>query len=323
MARVLSFSGGEWLEVDSSQSNADEKPRFVGDFKLLTYNLMSRNNFKKSLIDLMNDHEDSVSLDRKSLDAVDRMERFEALLAESSADFVLLQECEEYEEERLRRSDFIRKNYFICANGNCAILTKMKPASFELLNLSANSNKQALVVRIEMRTSSLGRVERMTLVNIHLTSDKSKNYHEKRQTQLETLSDYVLGEDLRADYVIIGGDFNFGDESDKETSLIRRLFLEKGFADLCPDIVTFDPLSNFAACLTSSKNYGRRLDRVLFKAFGSDKCRLESRYLIGTAPFKVNARPNQYQLKVNIIFRFNHFFSSNCFTLLKLFSNFS
>ena len=85
----------------------------------------------------------------------------------------------------------------------------------------------------------------------------------------ENISHYFVEEPVHelnsADYLFIGGDFNFGDESEMDMSLIRKLFLDKGFTDLCPNVCTFDPLSNFTAAITSKKNFGRRLDRILFK----------------------------------------------------------
>ena len=290
-----------WTEPQSV--DRDAKPKFMGTFKLITYNIMSRNNFKKSLIDAMNQHEvEGIDLGLKNLELIDRMSKVNALLAESDPDFVLLQECEDYEEEKLRECDHVRKNYYICSttrsskgvlHSNCVILSKAKPVFFKVLQLSENSNKQALLAKFELRSSSLNKIEHMLLVNIHLTSDKSSNFQLKRKTQLETLHKYLVSEDkklnsdlheLNSNYTFICGDFNFGDEADLENGLLKKLFFDKGFTDSCPNALTFDPTSNFAASLTSSKTYARRLDRILFR---SAKCGVDNAFLVNTAPFKI------------------------------------
>ena len=309
---IFKFSNNNWCQLDMDSYTA--RPEFMSKFKLLTYNIMSKNNFKKSIVDLLNEHDDgNRNLGVKNLELIDRTHKYIQLLVESSPDFVMFQECDEYEEEKLRESDYVRENYFICSaprtknvetalGHSCLIiLTKIRPAFFKILNLTENSNKQALIVKIELKTNSLKKIESLLLVNIHLTSNLAKSPEEKRKAQLETLHKYLSDmHELKTDYVFIGGDFNFGDEATYEAGLLKKYFLDNGFTDACPNIHTFDPNTNFAASITSFKDYGRRLDRILFKSNTTNQVFVDDAYLVNTAPFKINHPLIEYQRYLNI-----------------------
>ena len=71
----------------------------------------------------------------------------------------------------------------------------------------------------------------MIIVNIQLTSGKANNFFEKRREQLETLYKYFTENDFKSDYLMIAGDFNFGDEEGNkaENDLVHKLFISNGF----------------------------------------------------------------------------------------------
>lgn len=119
---VLVYSDNNW---NDSSASLEAKSILGDDFKLLSYNLMSKVNFKKSIQSKMNfkksqaevinrqlDDEDEYGL--KPLEKIDRMSRALASIRENSWDFLVLQECDVYEETRLQEDEFVRKNYFIC-----------------------------------------------------------------------------------------------------------------------------------------------------------------------------------------------------------------
>lgn len=124
---ISKFKGNQWYNLEDQifQTTKQQMPDFIDEFKLTTYNLMSRNNFKKSIISKMNfkksqaevqnrsiDDEDEYGL--KFLDKIDRMEIINESIRKNNTDFLLLQECDEYEEGRLRENEFIQDNYYIC-----------------------------------------------------------------------------------------------------------------------------------------------------------------------------------------------------------------
>jgi endonuclease/exonuclease/phosphatase family metal-dependent hydrolase len=177
------------------------------------------------------------------------------------------------------------------------ILSKAKPALFKLLKLTDNSNKYALIAKFNVATNSLRRFERVLFVNVHLSSNKAKNFNEKRKIQLETLKRYLVDQidefDLEADHYFLCGDFNFGDlaENQEECALMRELFEKNGFADLVRNANTFEPNRNFSAAVTAFNPQGRRLDRILYRSESSNIIELIDSYLVNTAPFKIDIDP--------------------------------
>ena len=301
----------------AQDSNEKNEPKLLNSFKLLTYNIMSRNNFKKSILQVIAElnYTDS-EIGIKSLYQIERIDRIASLFESNSPEFILLQECEAYEEEKLREYAFIRSNYYICSgergagkeeHSNCVILSKLRPRFFKQIRLNSNnSNKQALVAKYDIHNSSLSKTEELLVINVHLTSSKALNYELKRREQLETLKKYLTEyehkHELSADYVLLCGDFNFGDGSDFENRLLNELFLSNGFEDLCPSVATFDPTNNFSASLTSHQNFARRLDRILFKSNKSKKkCELVDACIVNTAPFEIHPGSKiSYQPYTNI-----------------------
>ena len=222
-----------------------------------------------------------------------------SLFEKQNYDLILLQECESIELSYFKNAEFIRKNYFIIsvdktsgADTSCVILSKSKPKSANVLRLCENSSKAGLIASFEMRTSSLRRVEKFLVVNIHLTSGKANNFFEKRKSQLETLKRNLIDTNsFESDYTLIGGDFNFGDDEENliENHLIRDLFLKNDFNDLASNLFSFNPLTNFSASITASKLYPRRLDRVLFKNKRINTV-VDGVKLANTAPFKIELK---------------------------------
>lgn len=184
---------------------------------------------------------------------------------------------------------------------NCVILSKTRPVVFKLLPLAANSNKYALICKFN---SPNGRI---LLANIHLSSNKAKNFADKRKLQLETLKRYVVDQsdefdDLIAEHYFVCGDFNFGDstpENEAECALLADLFEKNGFRDLAvcssshSGTCTFDPEKNFAAAITAFNTQPRRLDRVLYKSKITRELKLTSAHLVNTAPFRVETESIQ------------------------------
>jgi hypothetical protein len=92
---------------------------------------------------------------------------------------------------------------------------------------------------------------------IHLTSDKSNNFVEKRAKQLKNL----FAQTSAASHCIIVGDFNFGD-GEEHNSFDWGEFKDT-WLQLHPKKsgYTFDPNENSVAQLTSRSGTPRRLDR--------------------------------------------------------------
>lgn len=168
--KVFKYSTGNWNQIDSNKITSD----ILGGFNLMTYNIMSRNNFKKSILSKMNfkksqaevlNRNENVKdeLGLKNLDKIDRLPKILELIQTSAPDFVLLQECEQYEETRLKEHNFIRKTYFFAYDemSACAILSKHKPKFFKILNLYENSSKNALIAKFEVRTNSLRKKKKL------------------------------------------------------------------------------------------------------------------------------------------------------------------
>lgn len=290
----LKFQQDRWVEKEGFKNN--NEPEFIGNFKLLTYNILSKHNFKLSL---------SGNKERVlpvSLCNVDRMVHITGLLEKNQPEFVLLQECENYEITSLCDSAFIRKNYTISQTqmntAGLVILSKQpfEPILVKQLKLSKNSSKLALLAKFRLRIDSLRKHYDILIVNIHLTSNKAYNAAGKRQEQLRTLKEYLSGsvEELKCDYLFLAGDFNSSHQqdqkSDGEDQLISQLLPD--FVDLLPkNVNTFDARVNFCANLTSSDpKKAQRYDRVLLKRFNHDESQLVhiKSKLVNTAPFKIN-----------------------------------
>lgn len=229
--------------------------------------------YLKGIAETMKCAKNSKGLDCYLYD-IDRVSKIIESIATSSPDFILLQECEKYEEAKLKSHPFIRQTYFILSTHNeshCVILSKLRPNWTKSLKLCAESNKRALCAKFSFRTTSLNVCKELIICDIHLTSGKAANFFAKRKGQLNALRNYfsdAIG-DLKSDFTIIGGDFNFGDQEDEkagENLLVEKLFLNEGFLDLAPGLCTFDPSQNYSASITSKKLFPRRLDRILLKS---------------------------------------------------------
>ena len=302
--KCLSFLRTEW--VDKLNDLSQTRP-FVRDFKLLTYNVMSRRNLKKCL--------ESKNLMLKNIENLERMSVISEIFEKNQPTLILLQECEKYELKKLCENEFIRESYTLCtssdANKNSkydiddglVIFCKHQPVFVKQLKLSPNSEKLALVAKFSFRIDRLRQLYEILIVNVHLTSNKAINGVGKRKEQLATLREYLIDKanelDLKCDYLFIGGDFNTSDDSFYlgivDSKGIDEIFLKDGFIDLAPkNVHTFDPMTNLAASLTKWKaDTSERYDRVLFKSFEKSKTKqidyVASR-LVGTAPFKLEIK---------------------------------
>ena len=303
-ATCLVYGADNWYE---KKAELTDSLSFVGKLKILTYNIMSKNLFKKALNESMKRAKHSAGLDC-DLEQVDRMSHILATIGSSLPDIVLLQECEKFEECKFRDSAFIQANYFISTTNNldmnesyCVILSRLKPQWVKSIKLCSNSNKLALCAKFAFRTISLNKIEEFIICNIHLTSGKANNFFEKRKAQMETLKQYFVDEkadnDLDADYVLIGGDFNFGDQEDEnkhENQLLEKFFVKNGYTDLMPNAFTFDPTRNLTASITAHKMYPRRLDRMFLKAKHVEALDVADFNLVGTTPFELNLEQHHY-----------------------------
>lgn len=303
---LFQYINGDWSVVEPQR--ASESSRFVGNLKILTYNIMSRRNFKKSVV-TKNNGGDFYGLD--ALTEIDRMNAIVRLLEAGDYDLIHLQECDDYEEAKLREADFVRRNYFLTGldrtrgkldHPNVLTLSRFKPSSVSWLKLSDDSNKHALVVKLNVRISSLRRVEQLVSVNVHLSSNLANNSALKRRSQLESLYKYLEKDlqplDIQPKHTILAGDFNFDDTNDsdqsdlnkEENQLMDKLFLRSGYSDLVPDVYTFDPTVNFCASITASimsSRRRRRYDRILYKNHTKSNVSTVGRSLVNLAPFQI------------------------------------
>lgn len=273
---------------------------------------MSKNNLHRGIKETMKRAKHSAGLE--PLSQIDRMKKVVELLETNKPDFILLQECENHEETKLKEDKFIQNNYFLCTTENLeassVILSKIKPVWFKTLKLCENSMKIALVAKYRIKTNSLRRIEELIIVNIHLTSGHANNFFQKRRSQLETLKRCFLDEpekyDFNADYLMIAGDFNFGeeDENKSENDLLKEFFILNGFTDLVPNVKTFDPHTNLSASITSHKDYSRRLDRLLFKSKDSSKFEMMQSNVVYNLPFEIfleDYHPISFEPYLNVL----------------------
>jgi len=135
------------------------------------------------------------------------------------------------------------------------------------------------------------------MVNIHLNSDLSTDFLQKRKKQL----DYIFNHVHSTASVMIVGDFNFGDQENDNYDFhsYHDLWLTMHPKD--PGF-TFDPSINTMAKITSKSQKNRRLDRVLLK---SPKIKCDAIKLIGTNPSQIQ-NPNNKNETVTI-FPSDHF----------------
>jgi len=95
---ILKYVSNEWLNQQQDEnSNKMKAANFVNSFKLISYNIMSRNNLKKSINETMKRAKHSAGLE--PLVEIDRMHKIIDLFQTNKPDFILLQECEMYEEK--------------------------------------------------------------------------------------------------------------------------------------------------------------------------------------------------------------------------------
>lgn len=281
---ILEYKNTHWNEPTDSI-----EPFNLEKIQILTYNIMSRSNFARSILS-------RISLNKncalENLDKIDRLPYLHSLIESRSPCFVLLQECEAYEQESLMTNDFIRNNYFLCSmnrdddfHSNCVLLSKIKPLSHLTYSLSENSNKSAQICTFQLQSKQSKQVQKLMLVNIHLSSNKVRNSLQKRMNQLKNLKELITSYS-NYEFIFIGGDFNFGDCSIQENELLKELFLNDKFVDLATHCYTFDPSSNFCSAITSSHKEPRRMDRILLRSMDKKLIHTKS-FLVNTLPFQI------------------------------------
>eukprot|EP00467_Chlorarachnion_reptans_P004817 CAMPEP_0114537616 /NCGR_PEP_ID=MMETSP0109-20121206/29676_1 /TAXON_ID=29199 /ORGANISM="Chlorarachnion reptans, Strain CCCM449" /LENGTH=480 /DNA_ID=CAMNT_0001721523 /DNA_START=57 /DNA_END=1495 /DNA_ORIENTATION=+ len=176
-------------------------------------------------------------------------------------------------EQIILRSQFIRERYFVTDfKGRSVVILSQIQAVVERVNLITEMNRFCLVLRTVVNGKSLA------FATTHLESvDRLR----RRRKQLGQIARFFSK--FPSDYIVLGGDLNFGDENHPSTNKSDPRendslgILLPSFADLWPAInagdpgFTMDTKTNgmFEAQKGFDKN-GReermRLDRVLFHA---------------------------------------------------------
>ncbi len=170
VASIYELKSNNWVE-SAGHEIMPTTTSFVANFKILTYNVMSRNNFKRGIQETIKYAKHSAGLDCY-LENIDRMKIIIESICKTSPDFVLLQECENFEEEKLKESQFIKNTYFVSTtnkDSHCVILSKLRPVWVDALDLCSMSMKKALCAKFVFKTSSL-KPKELIVCNVHLTS---------------------------------------------------------------------------------------------------------------------------------------------------------
>lgn len=285
-----SFKSNDW-QILKSNSN---KPVFIGTLKLLTYNVLSTINFKKSIKRAL--ERDAYGIE--VFENVDRINKIIECILKSNADLITLQECDLYEENKIKESNEIRTKYFICSanladhdNSGCLILSKIRPVSSKLVKLSDNSSKVAMVLHLSVKIDSLTKPSDIYLVNLHLSSNMSKDPMLKRREQLSKIIDYLnnnLCNESLKQYFILAGDFNLLEGGDDDVT-VDKLLNFNNFIELTKTYA-FNPQINLTAALTASIKQPKRLDRIYIKtnSIKPDFIKLHEE-LINKEPIEINS----------------------------------
>lgn len=204
--------------------------------------------------------EDSLDTPRRTRDLLQLLER-------TQADVIALQEVTPPVLAELLAQPWVREAY--CASDSPAAET-VTPYGILLLSrvplvrLSQHRftrDKRILVGELETAAG------RLAVAVLHLMSDMASGAEILRSQHLDVLLHGIIGREAlpgSPDWLVMG-DFNFGDDGPQER------FAEAQLVDLWkmlrPDVpgLTFDPVRNPLAKLTSTSGRSRRLDRILFR----------------------------------------------------------
>ncbi|BBB26734.1 endonuclease/exonuclease/phosphatase family protein [Amphritea japonica] len=176
-------------------------------------------------------------------------------LYRQDADILLLQEVTPYFIELMKQHPLSAKYNLAQSDQNAnyqnITLTKQLPEMSKVLVLQSNMQRKALIVQLELPSSK----DQINIVNVHLESPLDDDW--LREQQLEKIIGFVE-EDA---YLLIGGDFNFGNGSPEE-SVLNRTFYDLAVKDEYQDKPTYDIERNYWAKQTKYWfEPSRRLDR--------------------------------------------------------------
>lgn len=217
----------------------------------------------------------------------DRYPKLLEALQQTDADVICLQEVTNLFLSFVKKSDWIRKSYFLSdASGSTLnpygvlILSRLP---FRSLQQYQFLSKGFLLAEYLINN------ERVILPALHLTSDRSKECEKKRLLQLQDV--FLRTKDF--DHAILIGDFNFGDGPENEAVMWgSHVDVWKHLKPDSPGF-TFDPPVNSIAAITTKSGISRRLDRIFVR---SKKFKPQQVTLLGTESFSIPSVDSQVKV---------------------------
>lgn len=220
--------------IDECVENIDESKNILQDnFTITTFNVLS-DEYEKNI----------TNLSKRLKDILD-------FVTNDHYDIICLQEVQSILLNELKKLE----GYYICNTNiginDIAIVTKIEPVSFELVDMGHQKN--ALLVTLKLENEKY-----LNIVGVHLTSDYHDDSSKKRISQLYKIKSKLIG----MENVILLGDIN---EPVYEHNLMHfndyidcwiNLKSEKGF--------TYNPTTNALAKKLSISRAPLRLDRILY-----------------------------------------------------------
>ncbi|RKH04027.1 poly(A) polymerase [Corallococcus carmarthensis] len=191
-----------------------------------------------------------------------------ALLRETDADVIALQEVTPTFLKALLAAPWVREHYWLSDGPGANTVATYGQVLLSRVPLASvwqrvfSRDKRIITAELRLAEGTLW------VATPHLTSDRDASGASARAVQVEALLEWarVLGStsDTEPADLVLAGDFNFGDGAPETESFARAGFVD-AWSSLRPSEAgeTFNPRLNTLAAITTVSGTLRRLDRVL------------------------------------------------------------
>ncbi|WP_342380657.1 RNA repair domain-containing protein [Myxococcus stipitatus] len=234
--------------------------------------------------------------DAELLDTARRIPAALALLRETDADVIALQEVTAPFLRALLAEPWVREHYWLSDGPEAStvatygqVLLSRVPFS-SLVQRVFSRDKRLIAGELRVADGTLW------VATPHLTSNRDASGAAARAVQVQAILDWALAlgasEEGRPPDLVLAGDFNLGESSSEAESFARA-----GFVDAWPMLrpmelgETYNPQLNSLAALTTTSGRLQRLDRVLVKS-ASGRLVPQAIELFGEAPLPGGPGPS-------------------------------